>query len=94
VNIACVGWMNLLQLFQAAHAVRFLCAEQVPLAGVHAHYFSGGRNLKPLRGSAMRFELQLLYLLFCHRRFLSKIFTSRTGFSLSGFELSLHKNET
>jgi hypothetical protein len=94
VNIARVGRMNLLQLFQAAHTVRFLCAEQVPLAGVHAHYFSGGSNLKPLRGSAMRLELQFLYLLFCHRGFLSKIFPRRTGFSLSDFGLSLHNKET
>jgi hypothetical protein len=73
VNIACVGWMNFFQFFQAAHAVGFLSPEQVPLAGVHAHYFSGGSNLKPLGGSAMRLKLQFLYFLFCHRRFLSKL---------------------
>ena len=75
----------MLHLFQAAHAVRFFCAEQVALAGMHAHHFSRGRNLKPLGGSAMRLELQLFYFLFCHRLFLSKFFPSRTGFSLFVF---------
>ena len=74
VNIARVGRMNFLQFFQAAHTVRLLRAEQVSLAGVHPHHFSRRSNLKALRGAAMRLELQLLYLLFCHRRFLSKSF--------------------
>jgi hypothetical protein len=33
----------------------------------------------------VRLELQFLYFLFCHRRFLSKFFPCRTGFSLSVF---------
>jgi hypothetical protein len=65
--------MNLFQFFQAAHPVGLFSAEQVPLAGMHAHYFSRGRNLKAFGGAAMRLELELLYL-FCHKRFLSEIF--------------------
>jgi hypothetical protein len=64
--------MNLAHLLQAPHAVCFLGAQQVPLAGMHAHDFSGRSNLKALGGSAMRFQLKFLYL-FCHERFLSKI---------------------
>jgi hypothetical protein len=79
VDIAGIGWMNLLQLFQAAHAVCFFRAEQVALAGVHAHHFSRRRNLKPLGGSAVRLELQFLYFLFCHRCFLSKFVPCRTA---------------
>jgi hypothetical protein len=43
----------------------------------------------------MCFELKFLYL-FCHKRFLSEILPrpSRTGFSLSGFGLSMCKKLT
>jgi hypothetical protein len=73
VNVSGVGRGNLFHFFQAAHPVGFFGAEQMALAGMHAHHFSRGRDLKPLGGAAMRLELELLYL-FCHERFLSEIF--------------------
>jgi hypothetical protein len=88
VDIAGVGRMNLFHFFQAAHPVCLFGSQQVPLAGVHAHHFSCRRDLKPLGGAAMRLEFELLWL-FSHENFLSEILLSRTGFSLSGFALSL-----
>jgi hypothetical protein len=73
MDVACVGMMNLFQFFQAAHPVGLFGAEQVALAGMHAHHFPRGRNLEAFCGAAMRLELELLYL-FCHKRFLSEIF--------------------
>jgi hypothetical protein len=88
MDVAGVGRMNLFHFFQAAHPVRFFGAQEVPLAGMHAHHFSCCRDLKPLGGAAMRLELELLWL-FSHENFLSEILLRRTGFSLSGFALSL-----
>jgi hypothetical protein len=93
MDVACVGMMNLFQFFQAAHPVGLFGAEQVALAGMHAHHFPRGRNLEAFCGAAMRLELELLYL-FCHERFLSKFLPSRTGFSLSAFGLSATVNPT
>jgi hypothetical protein len=93
VNIAGVGRRNLFHFFQAAHPVGFLSAQQVPLAGMHAHHFSRRRDLKSLGGAAMRLELELLWL-FSHENFLSETLLSRTGFSLSGFALSLREKLT
>ena len=93
MDVAGVGRMNLFHFFQAAHPVSLFGAQQVPLAGMHAHHFSRRRDLKPLGGAAMRLELELLWL-FSHENFLSEILPSRTGFSLSGFGLSLHEKLT
>jgi len=71
--------MNLFHFFQAAHPVGLLGAQQVALAGMHSHHFSGRRNLKPFGGTAMRLELELLYL-FSHEHYLSEILPSRAGF--------------
>jgi hypothetical protein len=38
------------------HALGLFCAQQVALAGMMAHYFSGGSNFEALRSAAMRFQ--------------------------------------
>ena len=90
MDVAGVRRMNLFHFFQPPHPVGLLGAQQVPLAGVHAHHFSRRRDLEPLGGPAMRLELELLYF-FSHDRFLSEILQRRTGFSLSGFALGQTK---
>ena len=84
VNVAGVGRRNQFHFLQAAHAVGLFGAQQVALAGMHAHHFSCRRDLEPLGCAAMRLQFELLYF-FCHKYFLSEILLSRTGFSLSGF---------
>ena len=73
MDVACVSRMNLYQFFQAAHPIGLFGAQQVPLAGMHAHHFSRRRDLKTLGGASVRLELKLFYF-FCHERFLSEIF--------------------
>jgi hypothetical protein len=65
VHVLGVGGVHLSHFLQAAHAIGFFGAEQVPLAGMHAHDFSGRSNLETLGGAAVRLEFELLYL-FCH----------------------------
>jgi hypothetical protein len=91
MDIACVGRMNLFHFFQAAHSVRLFGAQQVALAGMHAHHFSRRRDLEPLGGASMRFQFELLWL-FPHENFLSETLFSRTGFSLSAFRSGSAQN--
>jgi len=71
VDVAGIRRMNLLHFLQAPHPVGFFGAQQVALAGMHTHDFSGRRDLEALGRAAMCLELKLLHL-FCHKRFLSK----------------------
>ena len=73
MDVARIGRMNQFHFFQAAHAIGFLGAKQVPLAGVHPQNFSGRRNLEPLSGAAVRLKFQLLCL-FRHEPILAQIF--------------------
>jgi hypothetical protein len=74
VDVFRVRGVYLPEFLQSAHAVGFLGAQQVPLAGVHPHDFSGRRDLEALGGSAMCLQLKLLYL-FCHESYLSRKFS-------------------
>jgi hypothetical protein len=65
--------MDQFQFFQPAHPVGSFGAQQVPFPGMHSQDFSGRRNLETLGGAAMRLQLEFLYLLFCHQRYLVKI---------------------
>src|SRR5580698_5916938 len=69
VHVARIGRRNLLHFFQAAHAICLLRAQQVALAGMHAHHFARRRNFETFGGAAMRLKLQFLYF-FCHESFL------------------------
>src|ERR1700761_7797275 len=56
-----IGLAHLRQLLQLAHAARSFCAQDVALARVRANDLAARRDLKPLRGSAMRLQLQLWF---------------------------------
>jgi hypothetical protein len=73
MNVLSIRWMDMRHLLQPAHPVGFLGAQQVPLSGVHTHYFSCGRNLKALGGAAVRLQFELLGL-FSHKRYLVNFF--------------------
>ena len=72
MDVLRVRIVNSRHLFQAAHPVGLFGAEQVSLAGVHAHHFSGRRDLEALGGASMRLELELLYLFLRHNRYLAE----------------------
>ena len=93
MDVARIRRGNLFHFFQAAHPVGLLGAQQVPLAGMHAHHFSRRRDFKALGGAAMRLELELLCL-FCHERFLSEVLLSRTGVRLRGLGVCYRKRKS
>lgn len=65
--------MHQFQFLQPAHPVGPFGAQQVALPGMHSQDFPRRRNLKTLGGAAMRLQLELLYLFFCHQHYLAII---------------------